>query len=129
MISDKLAVKLFTMQLIDEILVKEDLKGAISISFVPGSPIDEFLEKHIENYTIERFEILAVRLYYSKEIILTVYAIDKYYLSSNTNEKVEVKKFKLPIIHLKDLLEFVAEFNFTVSTGKYPMESMEVINK
>ena len=118
------------MQLDDETLITDDLAGVISLNFVPGSPVDEFLEKHIENYTTERFEILAIRVYYGKEIILTVYAVDKFHLTSNGgSEKIPVKKFKLPHLHFKDILDFVADFNFTVTTGKYRLEDMVVINK
>jgi hypothetical protein len=119
------------MQLSAESLIKDDLAGAMSIKFVPDSPIDEFFEQHIENYSAERYEVLAVRVYYGKEITLTVFAIDNTHLSTDGtyHEKVGVKKFKLQNIHLKELFNFVEEFNFTLTTGKYPLDAMEVLNK
>ena len=92
------------MQLDDETLITDDLAGVISLNFVPGSPVDEFLEKHIENYTTERFEILAIRVYYGKEIILTeLETVNKasalWARSKNDISEEEYKEFYKHISH------------------------------
>jgi hypothetical protein len=119
------------MQLKSDVNIKGDLGGAISVRFKPGSTFSDYCVAHIENFDLNRFEILAVRFYYAKETIITVYAIDKNRLEgSNFNKnKLPVKKFKLAFPFLKDILPFIEECNFTLTTGHYPLEDMEVINK
>lgn len=107
------------------------LKGRISLQFQQERNLDEFCERNFEHYDKERFEAVAVRLFYGKEIIVTLYALDKarqqgggYYLG-----KLPVKKFKTTTISLDQVLPFIEEFNFTLTSGRYPLDEIEVINK
>jgi hypothetical protein len=119
------------MQLSSDTNIKDDLGGAMSVKFKPGSPLNEFCAQHIPNYNPARFEILAMRVYYGKEIAVTLYAVDKEHLGKGTYDglKIPVKKFRLNNLFLKDLLPFIDECNFTLTTGLYPLADMEVINK
>jgi len=107
------------------------LKGRISLKFKPEKNLDEFCESNFEHYDKERFEAIAVRLFYGDEIIVTLYALDKarqqgevYYCG-----KLPVKKFKTTTISLAQVLPFIEEFNFTLTSGRYPLDEIEVINK
>lgn len=107
------------------------LKGALSITLKSGKTLDEFCEKNFDNYNSDQYEAVALRVFYGKEIAVTLYALDKVRQEgSNYNiNKIPVKKFKTTSFGVSELLAFVQEFNFTLSVGNYPIEEMEVINK
>jgi hypothetical protein len=119
------------MKLESDTKIKDDLGGPISIKFKPGSSFNDYCAKHIENFNADRFEVLAVRFYYGKETAITLYAIDKDRQEGNnfSPDKMPVKKFKLDFQFARDLLPLVEECNFTLTTGNFPLEDMEVINK
>ena len=111
--------------------VKNELGGKLTIKLQPGKTLDEFCEKHFDNYNIDQFEAVAIRVYYGKEMVVTLYALDKV-RQEGTNyniNKIPVKKFKTSTFGLTELLTFISEFNFTISTGSFNLEDMEVINK
>jgi len=111
--------------------IKDDLGGAMSVKFKTGSAFNEYCQKNIENYNPDRFEMLAIRFYYGKETIITLYAIDKSRLEGENydHSKIPVKKFKLKTDFINEFLPFIEECNFTLTTGNYPLNDMEVINK
>lgn len=119
------------MQLKSDVNIKGDLGGALSVKFKPGSTFNDYCVKYIENFDPDRFDVLAVRFYYGKEIVVTVFAMDKNRLKGTNYDKnkVPVKKFKLAFSFLHDILPFIEECNFTLTTGHYPLENMEVVNK
>lgn len=119
------------MKLQSDVNIQGDLGGTMSVQFKYNNSLNDYCAKHIPNYDPDRLEALAIRLYYGKETIVTVYAIDKDRLEGTnfTPEKMPVKKFKLEFTFLKDILPFIEECNFTLTTGHYPLEEMEVINK
>jgi hypothetical protein len=119
------------MQLDSESNIKDDLGGVMSVKFTPGNHFNEYCAKHIDNYDPLQFEILAVRVFYGKETIVTVYAIDRARLKGTTHSpgKMPVKKFKLKAPFLKDIIPFIEECNFTLTTGLVPLERMEVENR
>jgi hypothetical protein len=121
----------YFMQVPDEIDLKDDLAGPMSVKFKTGSPVEDFCAKRIEGYNPERYKVLALRLFYGKEIVLTIYAVDKEHFGRGKYAEgvVPVKKFKLNNLYLRDLLPFIEECNFTLTTGEYPVKDMEVINK
>jgi hypothetical protein len=117
--------------MITSVQVKEELKGPISLKLSVGKTIEEFCEKHFNNYNRDQFEMVALRFYLGKEIIVTLYALDKVRQEgSNFNySKLPVKKFKSNALDFADVLPYIDELNFTLSNGNYPLEEMEVINK
>lgn len=110
---------------------KHELKGTLTLKLKSDKTLDEFCQKNFENYDNDRFEAVAIRVYYGKETIITLYALDKIRQKTGTYDlnKIPVKKFKKDVVHLSDLIEFVEEFNFTLKAGHYDIEDMEVINK
>lgn len=111
--------------------VKNELTGKLSIKLKQGKSLDEFCEKHFDNYNSDQFEAVAIRLYYGKEMVVTLYALDKV-RQEGTNyniNKIPVKKFKTSAFGLSELLMFIDEFNFTLNAGNFALEEMEVINK
>jgi hypothetical protein len=109
----------------------EQLKGFLSLKLKKDKTLDEFCKSYFDNYDSSRFEAVAVRVYYGKEMIITLYALDRS-RQEGTNysmNKFPVKKFKKEIFSLNELASFVEEFNFTLNTGNYSLEEMEVINK
>ena len=65
------------------------------------------------------------------KIIVTLYALDKVRQESSNfdSNKLPVKKFKSIVFDFTDILTYLDELNFTISTGNYPLEEIEVINK
>jgi hypothetical protein len=119
------------MQLESDIHIKDDLAGALSVKLKPGQALNDYFEKHIPEYNPDRFEVLAIRFFYGTESAVTLYAIDKSRLEGTnfSKDKIPVKKFKLDPNFLNDILPMVEEYNFTLTTGNYPLVDMEVINK
>lgn len=109
----------------------EDLAGEFSVKLANEQTLDDFCAQHIPDYNRDRFEALAIRLYVGAETVITVYAVDKTRQenSSITPGKVPVKKFKITHLKMIDILSYCAGFNFTLTTGNYAIEDMEVINK
>ena len=110
--------------------VKNDLEGFISVKFRDNRTFDEFCSRYISNYEINRFEPLAVRFFFGKEATATIYAVDKAKSGSDGSEEdLPVKKFKLAAMPMNEVMSFIEECNFTLTTGKYPLEDMVVQNK
>ncbi len=107
------------------------ITGGISVKLHEGQTLDDFCAQHVPNYDPDRFEAIAIRLFAGKEIIITVFALDKLRQEGNNYDttKLPVKKFKLEHLQIDTLLSFFEEYNFTLSTGNYLIEDMEVINK
>ncbi|HLP12963.1 MAG TPA: hypothetical protein VK177_13595 [Flavobacteriales bacterium] len=117
------------MQLDSDTHIKDDLGGAMSVKFKPGSSFNAFCSEHIENYNPDRYEILAIRVFYGKDTYITLYAVDRSHQEkSPVVDKIPVKKFKLNTKFLADLIPFIEECNFTLTTGSYPLSDMEVIH-
>lgn len=112
-------------------LVKQEVDGKITVKFRENKSFEEFCEKIIPNYNRDRYEAIALRVYYGAEVIVTVYALDKSRQEGSNfdKEKLPVKKFKLQGINMPEVFAFIEEFNFTLNTGNYDLEGMEVINK
>jgi len=110
--------------------IQNDLGGAISVRFTPGSSFADYCATHIPNYDPDRFEIMAIRFFYGKEIDITLYAVDKDRQDAKDKDDIiPVRKFRLTTAFLKDILLFIDECNFTLTTGEYPLANMRVINK
>ncbi|MCE3279035.1 MAG: hypothetical protein K0S44_1226 [Bacteroidetes bacterium] len=123
--------KLYGMETSSSAQVQNELSGKLTLTLSPGKTLDEFCERHFDNYNSDQFEAVAIRVFYGKEIVVTLYALDKVRQEgSNYNiNKIPVKKFKSTTFGMSELLSFISEFNFTLSTGNFPLEDMEVINK
>ena len=109
--------------------VKNDLEGFISVKFRDSRTFDEFCARYISNFEVNRFEPLAIRFFLGKESIVTIYAVDKSKAAGGETDSLPVKKFKVETIPMNEVLSFIEECNFTLTTGKYPLEDMEVQNK
>jgi hypothetical protein len=110
---------------------QEELDGMISVQLQSGKTVDDFCQRHFTNYNKDQFEMIALRLYYGKEIIVTLYALDKY-KQEETNfyyKKMPVKKFKTSVLTMEDVLSYIQEFNFTLTSENYSLDNIEVINK
>jgi hypothetical protein len=113
------------------IATEQQLKGPLSLTFLAENNFIQFCKNNFNNFDPEHHEAIAFRVFHGEETIVTLYALDKFRkgsLSSNTH-KLPVKKFKNQGLALSTLWPYIQEFNFTVSTGKYDLEDMEVINK
>lgn len=106
-----------------------EMQGKITMEF-DKEAIKDLCVKFIFGYDPARFEVVAIRLFCAKEILLTIYAEDKLSNGSGLGEnKFPVKKFKKPIISPGEFFEFVKAFNFTITAESYNMEDMEVTNR
>lgn len=108
-----------------------DLSGSASVKFANGITLDDFCAQHLPTYNTDRFKAIAVRLFEGHETVITIYALDKMkqYDESFDAGKIPVKKFKLDMLSVKELFRYCDSFNCTLTTGAYPVEEMEVINK
>ena len=109
----------------------EDITGEMSVKLANDLTLDDFCSQHLPEYNRDRFEALAIRLYVGEETIITIYAVDKtrQETSSINTGKIPVKKFKITTLSVDALFSYCHGFNCTLSTGNYPLEDMEVINK
>jgi hypothetical protein len=119
------------MRLDSDTNIKDDLGGATSLKFKPGVDINGYCASRIPDFDANRFEVVAIRLYYGKETAVTLYARDKTRTvsMSGKEDKVPVRKFKLGLIFLQELLPYVEEMNTTLLTGNVSLDNMEVMNK
>lgn len=108
-----------------------DISGGITVKLRDDLSLDDICMQNIPDYNRDRFEAVALRLFAGKEVIITIYALDKQRQegSNFSTEKMPVKKFKLQNVSVAKLLDWFQEFNFTINTGNYHLEDMEVINK
>src|SRR5688572_19302761 len=109
--------------------MNKDLRGKIAVKLFDNMDLEDLCAAHIPGYDRGRFEVVAVRVFASKEFIVTIYAEDK--LSQKTVKELRypVKKFKIQTLSMAELFNFVEAFNFTVSDDDYYLEDMEVTNK
>jgi hypothetical protein len=107
------------------------ISGGMTVKLRNNASLDDFCKKYIPTYDADRLEAVAIRLFSGKEVIVTIYALDKFRQEGNTYnpDKIPVKKFKILNITVKELFHFFEEFNFTLGTGNYSITDMEVINK
>ena len=106
-----------------------DLRGKISVKIADHMDLEDLCVKHIPGFEKERFEIVAVRVFASKEFIVTIYAADKHSQKTVNELRYPVKKFKIQSLSMQELFNFVEAFNFTVSDDDFYLEDMEVTNK
>ncbi len=108
-----------------------DLSGSIAIKLANGQTLDDFCAQHIADYNRDRFEAVAIRLFLAGETVITIYALDKIRQEDSILEpgKFPVKKFKINTLRANVLFSYCESLNFTLSTGNYPIEDMEVMNK
>jgi hypothetical protein len=112
-----------------EIIMTKDLKGKIAIKFFNDLHFEELCIKHIPGYQIDRFNIIAVRVFSAKEFIITVFAVDKESHKTLHSNKFAVKKFKIENLAPAEFLKYVEAFNFTVADDEFHIDEMEIINK
>ena len=108
-----------------------DMSGDIAVKLANDQTLDDFCIQHIPDYNRDRFEAFAIRVFLGKETVITIYAVDKIRQedSDRSNEKIAVKKFKINTLPVNELFSYCASFNCTLTTGNYPLENMEVMNK
>ncbi len=110
---------------------QEELKGSIAVQLANNLSLDDLCMEHILDYNRDRFEAFAVRVFLGDETIITIYAVDKIRQEDESAkvDKLPVKKFKLTDLPVTALFSYCSGFNFTLSTGNYDIEDMEVVNK
>ena len=106
----------------------KDLTGNISVNFKNDVDFTKLIATEA-GFNAERFEPIAIRVYLENEIQVTVYAIDKdRQKQGNGSGKLPVHKFKIGSDFF-EIMSMIKDLNFTLSTGAYDLENMEVINK
>ncbi len=108
-----------------------DIRGNIAVTLANNQTLDDFCAQHILDYNRDRFEAFALRLFLGKETVITIYAVDKVRQEDTdiSKDKVAVKKFKINTIPVNELFSYCASLNFTLSTGTFDLENIEVMNK
>jgi hypothetical protein len=107
------------------------ISGGIAVKLRNNTSLDDLCKKYIVNYDPDRFEAIAIRFFSGKEVIVTIYALDKFRQEGTTYDpdKIPVKKFKIMNVPPNEFFHFFEEFNFTLGTGNYSITDMEIINK
>lgn len=108
-----------------------DISGNIAVTLANKQTLDDFCAQHIPDYNRDRFEAFAMRVFLGKETVITIYAVDKIRQEDTgiSTEKIAVKKFKINTIPVNELFSYCASLNFTLTTGNFDLENMEVMNK
>jgi hypothetical protein len=109
----------------------DELKGEILVQLKKNESLNKFCSKYFTNFDPEQFDAVAIRVYYKHDLQVTLYALDRvrHSRSNFDPEDVPVKKFKSTGLPLMEVFALIEEFNFTLTTGNYPVELMRVINK
>lgn len=108
-----------------------DISGNISVTLANDQTLDDFCAQHILDYNRDRFEAFALRVFLGKETVITIYAVDKVRQEDTdiSKDKIPVKKFKINTIPVNELFSYCTSLNFTLTTGNFELDSMEVMNK
>src|SRR5258706_7737244 len=108
-----------------------DISGSIAVKLANGQTLDDFCAEYIPDYNRDRFEAMAIRLFLGNETVITIYALDKLRQegTSYDSSKLPVKKFKINTLEASSLFSYCDSLNFTLTTGSYEIEDMEVMNK
>jgi hypothetical protein len=116
---------------VDIVQNSDELKGEIYVQLKKNESLNKFCTKYFENFNPEQFDAVAIRVYYKKDLQITLYALDRVRHSRSDFDPNElpVKKFKSHNLPLMEVFSIIEEFNFTLTTGNYAMDLMRVINK
>lgn len=106
-----------------------ELKGNLSLTFKDNKSLEGFCKTNFATYDSNRYEAVAIHFFYGNEMVITLYALDKDRKDRDETGKLPVKKFKTNSLPLSSILPFVKDFNFTLTTGMYSENDIEVINK
>jgi hypothetical protein len=109
----------------------DELKGEILVQLKKHESLNKFCTKYFTNFDPGQFDAVAIRVYYKHDFQVTLYALDRVRHSRSDFDPAElpVKKFKSNGLPLMEVFALIEEFNFTLTTGNYPLELMRVINK
>lgn len=103
-----------------------DLIGIASINLKEETDFNK-LSAEIAGYDPQKFTAVALRVFIEAKPVVTIYAKEKSTEVSD-EEKLPVHKFK-KVIGFEELFSKFKEFNFTVTTGEYEIDNMEVVNR
>jgi hypothetical protein len=105
-----------------------DLVGVISLNIGENKVFNEFAAD-IAGFDANAYEAVAMRFYDENKPVVTVYARYKDEpMNSMNGNKIKVHKFKKEM-DLNKFFSKLESWNFTVTTGDFDLENMEVINK
>lgn len=112
-------------------LIHEAIEGTIKVVMANNLTLDDFCAEYIHDYNRDRFEAFAIRLFVGDETVITVYAVDKIRQEDSvaSQDKIQVKKFKLTDVQLSAVFAYCSSFNCTLNTGNYELDDMEVTNR
>ena len=104
-------------------------EGTISVQLANNQTLDQFCADHIVEYRGDRYGAVSIEIVVAAEILSTVYAIDRMYPPATATDKIFVKKFKLALSQLGDLLSYCGGFRLSLVKPTFSLANMEVINK
>lgn len=106
----------------------QDLSGNISVNLKESNGFTQ-LAAELAGFNPDRFEPIAARVFVENAVQVTIYAIDKHRQENASDTgKLPVHKFKIDSDLIK-IMPMIQQINFTLTTGDYNLEDMEVINK
>lgn len=101
-------------------------KGKISAEF-SSQQLHDLCQRHIPGIDLNRFKIIAIRVFAGKEFIVTVFASDT--LKETEGQQLPVKKFKIETLSHAEFFNYVYGYNFTLSENNLSMNDLQVINR
>jgi hypothetical protein len=106
----------------------DDITGISSMNFRNGADFNMFASE-VAGINLNQYQPIILRIYIHSEVIITIYAIDKtqYEEHKLKTGKLLARKFKLDI-SLKDLFAWFKQIDFTLVSGNYNIEDLDVIN-
>jgi hypothetical protein len=111
-------------------LVDGYIRGVADAKLKDSDSLDTVCGRIIPHFNLERFETIAIRIFFGKESFMTVYALDKMHKSSVPldGKKLPVKKFKLEL-PAETIIQLFSNLNLTIKKGDHNIEEIEVLNK
>jgi len=81
---------------VDIIQNSDELKGELYVLLKKRESLNKFCEKYFTNFNPVQYEAIAIRVYFKKELQVTLYALDRvrHERSNYDPDKLPVKKFK-----------------------------------
>lgn len=106
----------------------DDMAGAVSLNFRDSIDFATFA-REVAGVDTDKYEPVSLRVFLHKDILVTVYAVDKEKVEAHRARtgRVLVKKFKVEVAPA-DLLSYFKQVDCTVVNGEYDVEDFEVIN-
>lgn len=106
----------------------DEMAGVASLNFKDEAHFEKFAEE-IAGVDLAKYTPVSLRVFFHKEIVITVYALikDEYESHRAKTGKLLVKKFKVEVSPI-NLIPYIKQADCTLVNGEFDVEDFEVVN-